>query len=284
MTSSKQFVVAVSAVLIAVGPAWAQGVDKTRYNLFNPTPRTLWRPLSADRPDISESPITVDAGAFQIEASFFEYTHDSVNDEATTADSLTVAFTNIKIGLLNNTDLQIVFAPYVRQESRPDATGRTMAAEGPSDVTLRLKINFWGNDGGRTALGVLPFVKIPSGSPVSNDHVEGGVALPFSLEITEGVGLGLMLQLDVLYDEETGSHDFGFLHTAVVGVDLFGPVGGYVEYVGNAFFDGAGYEAFASFGLTYEVSENVILDAGALIGLTRAATDVAFFTGITLRF
>ena len=70
----------------------------------------------------------------------------------------------------------------------------------------------------------------------------------------------------------------------MLGFDVYGPVGGYVEYVGNAFFDGSDYEAFASFGLTYELTENVVLDGGALIGLTRAATDVAVFTGITIRF
>ena len=172
----------------------------------------------------------------------------------------------------------------MREESRPDATGVTTIADGPSDLTLRLKVNFWGNDGGRTALGILPFVKIPSGSRVSNDHVEGGIALPFAWDITEGVGLGVMLELDVIYSEVTRDHDFGFLHTAVLGVDLFGPVGGYVEYVGNAFFDGSDYEAFASFGLTYELTENAVLDGGALIGLTRASTDVAVFTGVTIRF
>lgn len=284
MTRARHYVVAAGAVLIAAVPSWAQGVDKSRYSVFNPTPRELWRPLSADRPDITESPVTVDAGAIQLEASFFEYTHDSANDDAETTDSLALAFSNIKIGLLNNVDLQVLFAPYVREESRPDAAGRTTVADGPSDVTVRLKVNFWGNDGGRTALGVLPFVKIPTGSQVSNDHVEGGVALPFAWEITEGASLGVMLELDVLYSEETGDHDFGFLHTVVLGVDLLGPVGGYVEYVGNALFDGSDYEALASFGLTYELTENAVLDAGALIGLTRAATDVAVFTGITLRF
>lgn len=34
--------------------------DKSQFSLFNPTPRELWRDLSADRPDFTESPITVD--------------------------------------------------------------------------------------------------------------------------------------------------------------------------------------------------------------------------------
>ncbi len=55
----------------APGPAEAEqpAPDKSQYSLFNPTPRELWRPLSADRPDFTESPYTVDASAVQLEMS-----------------------------------------------------------------------------------------------------------------------------------------------------------------------------------------------------------------------
>ena len=36
--------------------------DKSSYNLFNPVPENLMRDLSPDRPDVTESPFTVDAG------------------------------------------------------------------------------------------------------------------------------------------------------------------------------------------------------------------------------
>ena len=60
---------------VAAGPARAQEEtpDKSGYSLLNPTPREHWRPLSADRPDFTESPYTVDAGAMQLEMSFAEY-------------------------------------------------------------------------------------------------------------------------------------------------------------------------------------------------------------------
>ena len=65
------------------------------------------RPLSADRPDATESPITVDAGRVQVEVSFLDYTmSDQGGDEF---DSWTVFDANVKLGLLNNVDLQLVF-------------------------------------------------------------------------------------------------------------------------------------------------------------------------------
>ena len=81
---------------IATGDGHLNSSDKSGYTLFNPTPRDLWRPMSADRPDFTESPITVDAGAVQVELSFLDYA--SNGDE----NALSVAPVNIKLGLLNN--------------------------------------------------------------------------------------------------------------------------------------------------------------------------------------
>ncbi len=285
-----QRVAVIVCVLAGSGPALAQAgapptaPDKRKFTLFNPTPRELWRPMSADRPDVTESPKTVDAGAVQLEISFFEYFHDSDNTSAEKTDSLLLAFSNVKVGLLNNVDLQIVFAPYVRNETRPDA-GPTTVDEGFSDVVVRLKINFWGNDEGDTALGILPFIKIPTGTSISNGRVDAGIALPFGWDINEKVGLGVMPQLDLVYNETTGTHDLGLLFSTVLGFEIGGPVAGYVEYVGIAFFNGDDdYESLLSFGGTYEITPNAVLDAGVRVGLNRRANDLAVFTGITLRF
>src|SRR6187402_3113627 len=50
--------------------------DKSQYHLFNPTPLNLMREMSTDRPDTTESAYTVDAGHYQIEMSFFDYSRD----------------------------------------------------------------------------------------------------------------------------------------------------------------------------------------------------------------
>jgi hypothetical protein len=48
--------------------------EKWQSHLFHPTPRQLMRELSTDRPDRTESPYTADAGHFQLEMDFFNYT------------------------------------------------------------------------------------------------------------------------------------------------------------------------------------------------------------------
>ncbi len=136
--------------------------DKSRYSLLDPTPRELWRPLSADRPDFTESPYTVDAGAVQLELSFVDYAKNG------DADVWAVAPANLKLGLLNNVDLQFVFDPYVYEDDG------AQTRDGFGDTQFRLKINLWGNDGGDTAFAFMPHIQVSTAlDDLSSDHVEG---------------------------------------------------------------------------------------------------------------
>ena len=81
---------------------------KSNYNLFN-----LFN-LSPDRPDATESPLTVDAGSFAVEISLFDFRRDD-GVESTTWGAI-----NFKAGLNHNTDLQTVFNLYDGTEGGPD--------------------------------------------------------------------------------------------------------------------------------------------------------------------
>ncbi|MCH8822218.1 MAG: transporter [Planctomycetes bacterium] len=281
-------VVAIGLMLSTGCDAFAQqgAEDKSAYNLFNPTPRHLMRDLSADRPDVTESPITVDAGHIQVELSFLDYRHDDRNNNNTEFEAWTVGATNIKFGLLHNVDLQFVFDAYTDEDTDDKAAGTTSNAKGFNDIQFRLKINLWGNDGGETAFAVMPFIQLPAGSDeLSSDHVQGGLIFPFSTELSEGWGLGLMAEVDWVFDEDDDDYDTEFVHTAVLGHDILGSLGGYVEYVGIISGDGdSDYQALIGTGLTYTLSDDMVLDVGANFGVTKAAEDVNLFAGMTVRF
>src|SRR5829696_1709417 len=87
--------------------------DKQRRTVFDPTPREHMREFSTDRPDVTESPYTVDAGHFQLEMSFVEYAYDDDGDA--TLNEFSIVPSNFKLGLLNNVDLQLVVDPYIHQ-------------------------------------------------------------------------------------------------------------------------------------------------------------------------
>jgi hypothetical protein len=262
--------------------ALAPAVDKRQYHLFNPTPTHLLRELSADRPDATESPITVDAGRIQVEVSVFDYGLEKRSGFE--EETFTYGSVNAKVGLLHNVDIQFLFDAYIEQRVEDSAAGFEDTTDGHGDLQARLKINLWGNDGGRTALAFFPFIKIPAGSDLSNDRVEGGVILPFSVTLSERVSLGLMAETDFVYDDDSDSHETEFVHTVAAGFTITDRLGAFLEYVGVAGTGGFDYQALAAGGFTHAISDNLQLDAGVRVGLNEAAEDFGVFTGFTTRF
>lgn len=261
-------------------PDAAGRADKWQYHVFDPTPRPLMREMSTDRPDTTESPYTVDAGHLQVELSFLDYTRD---DGGGDFEDLTVLPTNIKLGLLNHVDLQLVVTPFVRQEFEADDGADD--ASGFGDTQLRLKINFWGNDGGPTAFAFMPFIQFPTGNDdVSSEHAEGGLIFPLAVQLPREFGLGLMAEVDFVRNGADDGYAVDFVHTATVGHNLAGDLAGYVEYVGIAPSEGGSdYVAGLGAGLTYGLGDDVRLDAGVNFGLTDSADDFNVFAGLSFR-
>ena len=267
----------------AVPPTPAElAADKWRYNLFNPTPREHMREMSTDRPDATESPITVDAGHIQIEGSLFDY--GGTRQGGIEEEVFTYGAVNFKVGLLNNVDIQFVFDSYSEVRTKDRNLNFTETVAGIGDLQMRLKINLWGNEGGNTALAFFPFVKLPTGSDLSNGKVEGGLILPFSVGLNEKVGLGLMLELDAVYDDEDSNYRAEVFHTAVLGIDLTDTLGLFLEYAGTAGSADFEYIATGNLGFTYAVNDDLLLDAGVRVGLNDAAEDFGLFMGFSSRF
>ncbi len=283
MTRATLHLAALTAFLSAVALHAAEAVvDKSRYTLFNPTPTTLLRDLSTDRPDQTESPYTVDAGHWQLEMDFFNYTLD--RDAGTRTTTLNVAPINLKLGLTNRADLQFIFDNYSRERVRTG--GITTTTRDWGDLTLRLKMNLWGNDGGDTAFALMPFVKLPLRlGDAGNDLVEGGLIVPLAFNLSNDVGIGLMTELDWLADD-TGRHRRAtWLNSITVSRDLTKKLGGYLELVASISNErGAPWVCQFDFGLTYAVAQNVQLDAGCNVGLTRSAPDLQPFLGLSVRY
>lgn len=243
------------------------------HGLFNPVPRDRMRDLSADRPDTTESPITVDAGHIQLEISIGDWSRERRDDAVTLMQS------NVKFGLDDKTDIQFVFDTWVLENN-----GGGDDAHGFGDVQIRLKRNLWGNDGEtEDAFALFPYVKIPTGARRSNDELEGGLILPYAMPLTESLDLGLMGQFDAVYDESSEEHDLEFLHTAVLGYPIEGNLGGFLEYVG-VLGEGSDYVASTNLGITYESGPDLLLDAGVRLGLSDEADDLGLFLGFTYRY
>ena len=129
---------------------------------------------------------------------------------------------------------------------------------------------------------MFPYIKIPTGLTFSNGAVEGGLIVPFSVTLTDRIGLGLMAQFDSAYNDVTRGHDFELLHTAVLGFDITEKLGLYTEYIGIT--GDTRYQTYLSGGFTWQINEDLILDCGTQIGLNENSEELGVFAGFTKRF
>jgi hypothetical protein len=257
--------------------------DKSGRYLFNPTPREQMRELSTDRPDQTESPFTVDAGHVQVEMDLVNYTHDRAS--GVTTETLAVAPINFKVGLLNNVDVQFVLDTYVREKTKV-ATFPSTKIQGTGDLLTRLKVNLWGNDGGETAFGVMPFVKWPTAkNSLSNGKTECGVILPLSISLGDRFGLGLMTEFDFLHDAAGAGHHTDYVNSITLSCDLTDKIGAYVEFYSVISTEqGSDWQGQVDLGVTYGMTADVQLDTGINLGVTDSAPDYQPFVGLTVRF
>jgi hypothetical protein len=261
--------------------------DKSGYTLVNPTPDDLMRKFTPDRPAKGFSVRTIDAGHFELEMDLVNYTYAKYLGIVTR--SIQVLDPNFKIGLTNWADLEIQFNGLQAQRSFDSETAATVAqGTGFGDVILRTKINLVGNDGGPIGLAIIPYVKLPSETPViSNGAVEGGLIVPLALRLPQDYLVTLMTEVDALKDPDDGgryanfvnlvgvSHSLPGVERAIATVELFSSVGADRAAPPIYTFD---------LGLNYRLDQHTILDVGLNLGLNNAAPKAQVYTGISLRF
>jgi hypothetical protein len=256
--------------------------DKWQYQLFNPTPRSLMRPMSTDRPDKTESAYTVDAGHFQIEATLVQFGMDTWNADGESVFGINAGNVNIKVGLTNNADFQAVVENVLHERVRTD--GSTTRKSGFGDIQTRLKVNLWGNDGGTTALAVMPYINWPANTNgFGNKKVEGGIIVPLAVELPWGVGMGVMTEVDFVVRDRS---DYGldFVNSITFSRDIVGNLAGYAEC--HTLLPDTGMDPIVTLdvGLCYAFTEDLLFDAGINFGVTEAADDFNPFAGFSMRF
>lgn len=257
--------------LVATASASAQ------YSLFKPTPRDKMRDLSTDRPDKTESPYTVDAGHVQVEMDGISYSRDRV-DAGTVVHGWAVAPINLKLGVTSRFDLQFV-SEFVTG-SKVSTPGGSVSENGVGEMTLRAKYNFWGNDGGKTAFGIMPFV---SSSPFATGRlVQGGVILPLGVELAPTWGFGTMVEVDFVAEEGRPGRSVNFVYSATVGHDFSDRFGMYGEVFSES--SKGPWVGTLDVGATFAITPNVQLDWGANFGVSRAADGFNPFLGLSIRF
>lgn len=232
------------------------------------SPPESMRDMTTDRPDVTESPYTVDAGHVQVEVDALS----AELDEGVT--ELWVAHTAVRLGLTRSTEVQLVVEPWRHVE------GLT----GVGDLTLRGKLNLWGNDSGPTALGLMPFVRLPTADAgLGTGHVEGGLLLLLGFRLPAGWELSTMLAAAAADHDDHYGPDL--IATGSLAYEFVSDVTGYLEPASVLPLEQPGQlDLTVNGGLVLVLSDDLAIDGGARVGLTDAATGLALFVGGSARY
>lgn len=251
------------------------------YSLVRPMPREQMREMATDRPDMTESPLSVEPGHVQLEFDTVAY---EVSRTPSATDHVTrVGTVNTRLGLGMRTDLQLVVTPMVwRAVATQDASHEDDVGFG--DTVLRLKVNLRGNEEDGFAIGLLPFVVAPtSTNGVGDAQFSGGLAVPMGIALHDRLDLGMMVQVE-LGEGELGTLSYRTLETITLGVGVVGPFAVFVEVAHATVFDDGATTFFELHGgMTYALSSDMRLDVGVFGTLVGEGRPLLVFLGGTYR-
>ena len=254
------------------------------YNLFNPVPDDKLRPFTTERPSKTDSVFTIDSGHLVVETSVDSYTHDN-NYEADLHSNSFLNTTNIRLGLTQSTDLQLIINPYTDLDTHDNVDDSKSKQQGFGDTYLRLKYNIIGNNNEAFGAAIIPFVKFPtSDDQLGNSDFEGGVAVPLNYNLPDNWTIGGEFIYSALKNQDSDGYYGGYADSIILGKTI-GDWSGYSELY--AFLPNTGNRAWqnsADLGVIYSVSDNFHVDTGVNFGISEAAPDVNYFVGLAFRF
>jgi hypothetical protein len=242
-------------------------IDRSRYNPFNPTPPDEMRAFWPDRPYVTDSPYTVDPGHWLLEAGLFEYGRNRTTSER--LDQFEFGDMDIRLGVTSYAEAEALFVAYTYERTK-QMTGARLKQSGFSDFTLRSKFNILGNDGGRIAIALIPFVVFPTGTGgIGNRGFAGGVVLPVEFALPADFYLRAASTIQTMHEPGGGSH-FEYINSASLGHPITKKLSTYIELWTNISTEAhQSWVGTVDTGLICQLANNWQLDAGVNIAVTK---------------
>ena len=257
--------------------AYAQ--QKQHYSVFKPVPGDSLRDMETDRPDVTESPQTVDAGHFQLETDLIRFQRER-NSEAR-MDEYLFNQVNVKLGLTNTTAIQLSLESYVVKKDF-NAHDNSERTSGVGDLTLRLKQNLLGNDKDGFAIALLPYLKFPTSHADPESQYEGGIIIPMRIKFSNDWKMGLQVEADRLQDDEGMGHHNEILQTISISHPIIKKLDGTIETYYTYEIHEAHFKNYLNAALQYELSKDFLIDGGLNYGLQHDARK-SCFVGLSFR-
>ncbi len=256
--------------------------ERRTVNYFGLPAAPIDEPLVTDRPDFTESTVTVPAGRMQLEAGY-TYTYDS-GDGVRTQDH-TNPEVLLRVGLADDVELRLGWTGWSHVEEvfrERNAAGRRVKVrdrdDGGNDMNIGLKFHLIDQDGWVPDFGIIVDADVPTGAggQTSGDF-DPAVKFLWAYDLTDDLSLAGNVNF-AAPTSETGRF-FQASTSLSLAASLTEKLGGYVEYFG--FFRnerGQGDAQHLNGGFTYLITNNFQVDIRVGMGLNDEADD--FFTGV----
>ena len=245
--------------------------------------------IITDRPDQSESAVTVPKGFIQIELGG-TYEKDKIEHEfpllvpAKTTESISAPSALIRYGIFNNIELRFgveaIFQKYDDGYSSITQPHNEDWISGISPVTVGAKFRLFDEKNSRPEAAILTSLSIPVfDNAFKTQHLGAEVRLALANTLSER--LGVSYNIGAEWDGDDNSKPTG-LYTLAFGLGLNNKLSIFAEIYGfirNA----AEPDHRLDGGFTYLISRNVQADVAGGIGITETAPDFFIGAGISFR-
>lgn len=233
--------------------------------------------METDRPDVTESPYTVDAGHIQYESDLFRWEH--TDDKGKRRNQYLFDPFIIKVGVTQRIDFQAGLELY-RLEYHKEHEDPEEHYGNPGSLTFRLKTNIIGNDSGKFAIAIMPYIKAPTNAFFQHHRLEGGLIIPAEWKISEKLGLGFQEEADVVAEDE--DYEVQILQSVVLSYDILDKLKLIGETYCEYHFGDHAIENYLNCALQFSPLKNFALDCGMLHGLQQG-TEHHYYLGIAWR-
>ena len=220
-------------------------------------------------------------------SSLFSYALSSPDQQGIATEEFDILDTNIRLGITNYAEIDLDVPPLDIEHTRFPASRFNTRKAGPGQLELQAKINFYGNDNfekpGSTALGFIPRLDIPT--VIGGDHLEGGIAVPFAVKISDKAELEMMTEYDFIHNDEGVGYHVEYLNSGSLSYDWTEKISTYFE-IATLFGtqDPSGGIVTLDTGVLYKFGQDWCFDVGTNFGVTRASDRVYTTVGLSKRF
>ncbi|MDQ3194639.1 MAG: transporter [Bacteroidota bacterium] len=223
--------------------------------------------IQTDRPDQTETPFTVPANHFQLEAGFV-YEKDK---EIITTSIPTTLF---KFGVSDNFELRLILD--ITEEKKQGGS----TEPGLNPVEIGIKINIAKEDGIIPTASLIGHLAIPEFLSDQNQIIYFAPNFRFCMQNTLSDKFTLVYNLGAEWDGL--SAEPAFIYTVTTAVSVSEKLGGYVELYGFAPQKNKADHRF-DMGITYLIKKNFQLDVSGGTAISDNAPDYFFGFGLSVR-